>query len=141
MNYELLVMSGKKGIIVESSFTYAIKIVSVYKAVVQEYKEYVLSKQLLRAVTGVGALVREAQNAESKADFIHKLGMAQKECDESLYWLELMHETKYLSSMDYEEIHREGAQLLKIFRAAILTTKQRHIPRRKGATSDKPTYT
>lgn len=67
----------------------------LYKFLLENKKEYVLGKQVLRSGTAIGALVREAQNAESKADFIHKLGVAQKENDETLYWLELLFETEY----------------------------------------------
>ena len=81
------VMSERKGAIVRQSFGFAVRIVTLYKYLVAEKREFVLSKQLLRSGTAVGALVREVQNAERKADFIHKLGIAQKECDESIYWL------------------------------------------------------
>ena len=71
----------KENVLLVKSFAFAIRIVRLYQYLVADKKEYVLSKQLLRSGTAVGALVREAQNAESKADFIHKLGIAQKECD------------------------------------------------------------
>jgi four helix bundle protein len=71
----------KENMLLVKSFSFAIRIVKLYQYLVAEKKEYVLSKQLLRSGTAVGALIREAQNAESKADFIHKLGIAQKECD------------------------------------------------------------
>ncbi len=77
-------MSEKKNIIKDKSFSFSIRIVNLYKHLSVVKKEFVLSKQLLRSGTAVGALIREAQNAESTADFIHKLGIAQKECDESL---------------------------------------------------------
>lgn len=126
-------MSERKGVIVERSYANAIEIVRAYRKVVQEHKEYILYWQLLRSGTGVDALVREAQNAESKADFIHNPGMSQKECDESLYRLELVHETNYLSTTGYVEIQQEGVQLLKMIRSAILTTKQRQFPPQKPA--------
>jgi four helix bundle protein len=74
-----------ESIIKNKSFSFAIRIIKVYKYLIANSKEFVLSKQLLRSGTAVGALIREAQNAESKADFIHKLGIAQKENDETLY--------------------------------------------------------
>ncbi len=77
-------MSERKSIIKDKSFLIAIRIVNLYKHLCTVKKAFVLSKQLLRSGTGVGALVREAQNAESTADFTHKLGIAQKECDETL---------------------------------------------------------
>ena len=82
-----------ESIIANKSFSFAIGIIKVYKYIIANKKEFVLSKQLLRSGTAVGALIRETQNAESKIDFIHKVGIAQKECDEFLYWLELLYES------------------------------------------------
>ena len=90
-----------------------------------EKNEYVLSKQLLRSGTAVGALIREAQNAESKFDFIHKLAIAQKECDESLYWLELLFESTYLTEKEFNSIKNEATALLKMIKSAIITTKSK----------------
>ncbi len=70
--------------VVDKSFAFAVKIVNACKKLNSEKKEFVLSKQLLRSGTAIGALIRESQNGESKKDFIHKLAIAQKECDESL---------------------------------------------------------
>ena len=88
-------------------------------------KEYVLSKQVLRSGTAIGALVREAQNAESKADFIHKLGVAQKENDETLYWLELLFETEYLDEKKFISMQKDLIELLKMIRSAIITSKNK----------------
>ena len=82
-----------------------------------------MSKQLLRSGTSVGAMIREAQNAESKMDFVHKLGIAQKECDESLYWLELLEASNYLTSEERKAVHDQGSEILKIVKSVILTTK------------------
>jgi len=76
-------MMSKESVVKIKSFAFAIRVIKLYKYLTENKKEYVLSKQFLRSGTAVGALVREAQNAESKADFIHKLAIAQKECDES----------------------------------------------------------
>jgi len=78
--------NDKENIIVEKSFQFALKVV-LYCELLEENKKYVLSRQLLRAGTSIGANVREAQNAESKADFIHKIKLAAKEADETEYWL------------------------------------------------------
>lgn len=83
-----------------------------------------MSKQLIRSGTSVGANIREAQNGESKADFIHKLGIAQKEADETLYWLELLKKTKYLKNEEFESMHNDGNELLKILRTIILNAKK-----------------
>lgn len=117
-------MSEKKGALLRQSFGFAVRIVNLYKYLCAEKKEYVLSKQLLRSGTAVGALVREAQNAESRADFIHKLGIAQKECDETLYWLELLKETAFINKDEFESIVADATALLKMIRSAIMTTKK-----------------
>lgn len=75
---------------------------------VKSKKEYILSKQLLRSGAAIGALVREAINAESKQDFIYKLGIAQKECDETLYWLELFYASSYISLNEFESIQKDA---------------------------------
>ena len=115
----------KENVLLVKSFAFAVRIVKLYQYLVSEKKEYVLSKQLLRSGTAVGALVREAQNAESKADFIHKLGIAQKECDETIYWLELITETSYLKKDEFESMNGNATELLKIIRSSILTIKQK----------------
>jgi four helix bundle protein len=79
----------------------------------------------LKSGTSIGAMVREAQNAESKNDFIHKLAITQKECDESLYWLELLKETNYIELIDITKAHSDATELLKMLRSAILITKQK----------------
>lgn len=117
-------MSERKSIMKDKSFAFAIRIVKLYKHLCESKKEFVLSKQLLRSGTAVGALVREAQNAESKADFIHKLGIAQKECDESIYWIELLKETEYLNEIEFVSINQEAVELLKMLRSAIITSKK-----------------
>ena len=87
-------------IIKVKSFSFAIRIVNLYKTLVSR-NEFVISKQILRSGTSVGANIREAKNAESKADFIHKLGISQKEADETLYWLELLQATNYISNEEF----------------------------------------
>ena len=114
----------KENVLVSKSFDFAIRIVKLYKYLCEVKSEYVMSKQVLRSGTAVGALVREAQNAESKADFIHKLGIAQKECDESMYWLELLNTTNYLTDDECNSIHSNANDLLKMIRSAILTSKK-----------------
>ncbi len=120
-------MGEKKNILKDNSFQFAINIIKLYKYLVESKKEFVLSKQLLRSGTAVGAMIREAQNAESKNDFIHKLAIAQKECDETVYWLELLKETNYMELNEFTNIHNEAESLLKMIRSAILTTKQKLI--------------
>jgi len=82
-----------------------------------------MSKQLLRSGTAVGALIREAQNAESKMDFVHKLGIAQKECDETLYWLELLFEIELLEADTFKKLSSQADELFRMIKSSILTTK------------------
>ncbi len=105
----------------------AIRIVNLYKHLVGEKKEYVLSKQMLRSGTSIGANIREAQNAESAADFIHKLGVAQKETDETLYWLELLYKTEYVTEAAFQSIYKDTEEILRMIRSAILTKKENRL--------------
>jgi len=97
----------------------------------KNYNEYVLTRQLLKSGTSIGANIRESTNAESVADFIHKLAIAQKECDETLYWLELMRATGYLKDAEFESISKDCNELLKILRSIILTKKGKLRPENK----------
>jgi four helix bundle protein len=114
----------KEVILKSKSFNFAVRVTRLYKYILENKQEYVLNKQLLRSGTAVGALIREAQNAESTADFIHKLAIAQKECDESIYWLELLKQTDYISKKEFESINKDAVELLKMIRSAILTVKK-----------------
>ena len=114
---------AKDNIVRVKSFAFAIKIVNTYKYLIDNKKEFVLSKQLLRSGTSIGANIREADNAESKADFIHKMSIAQKETDETLYWLELLKETNYLSETNFISISSEAQEILKLVRSIIISSK------------------
>lgn len=117
-------MSERKSILKDKSFAFAIRIVLMYQFLIEAKREFVLSKQLLRSGTAVGALIREAQNAESKKDFIHKLGIAQKECDETIYWLDLLKETDYLTIKEHESVTSDSIEILKMLKSAIITSKE-----------------
>ena len=106
------------------TFQFAVKIITLYKKLVNDKKEYVISKQILRSGTSIGANYREADNAVSKADFVHKLSISQKEADETLYWLELLNETKYIDQKCYNELHADGEIILKIIKTIIINTKR-----------------
>ncbi len=116
-----------KSILIDKSFSFAVRIVRLNKYLVENKKEYVLSKQLLRSGTAVGALIREAQNAESTKDFIHKLSISQKEYDESIYWLELLNETEYIDKEQFENHNNDAIELIKMLKSAIVTSKQKLI--------------
>lgn len=115
--------SNKKNILRDKSFAFAVRIAKLYRYLAENKKEFVLSKQLLRSGTSIGANIREAYNAESKKDFVHKLAIAQKECDESLYWLELLSAIECISEKEFESLSTDCIELLKIIRSSILTTK------------------
>lgn len=108
----------------DKSFQFALSIVRLYKLLTEEKREFIMSKQLLRSGTSIGANIREGQNAQSKADFIHKFSIAQKECDETLYWLELLNQSEYLEENEFKKTHSDASELLKMLRSSILTTKQ-----------------
>ena len=114
-------------IILIKSFAFAVRIIRLYKMLNEKHKEYILSKQLLRCGTSIGANVREAHNGESKNDFIHKMAIAQKEASEVIYWLELLKETGYLNQIEFESIISDANGLLKIIRSIILTSKAKRI--------------
>lgn len=107
----------------EKSLDFAIRIVKVYKHIVETKKEYVLSKQLLRSGTAIGALVREAEHGQSKADFLNKMNIALKEANETAYWLELLMKTEYLTVLEYDSIYPDAAEILKILISIVKTTK------------------
>ncbi|MDX2359910.1 MAG: four helix bundle protein [Crocinitomicaceae bacterium] len=113
----------KENIILSMSFDFALEVIKKCKPL-QENREYILSKQLIRSGTSVGANIREAQNAVSKKDFIHKLSISQKECDESIYWIELLYQAEYLNNQDYFSLKKEAESLLKILKSIIITTRQ-----------------
>lgn len=119
-------MNGSDNVVKVKSFAFAVRIVKLYKILSDERKEFVMSKQLLRSGTSIGANTRESLNAESKPDFVHKLAIAPKECDESLYWLELLKETNYLNENEYKSISSDAAELLKIIRSIIITSKTKN---------------
>ena len=112
-------------ILEEKSYKFAIRIVKLNRYLCSEHKEYVLSKQLLRSGTAVGALVAEAQYAQSKADFINKLQVSLKEANESRYWLRLLEECDYLTKKMFESILTDIEELIKILVSSINTTKQK----------------
>ncbi|WP_366186129.1 four helix bundle protein [Flavobacterium ovatum] len=114
-----------ESIIKNKSFLFAIRIVKLYQLLISDRKEFVMSKQLLRSGTSVGANIREAINGQSKADFVHKLSISQKECDESLYWLELLKETNYITEIEFESINKDALEILKILKSIITTTKNK----------------
>lgn len=114
----------KENIVKEKSYVFAIKIVNLYKYLSVEKNEFVLSKQLLRSGTAIGALVREAEQAESRADFIHKLSIALKEANETAYWLCLLKDTNHLTVKQHEETEAGINELLRLLTSIIKSAKK-----------------
>ena len=108
----------------QKSFHFAIRIVKLYKHLRSEKKEFVLSKQLLRSGTSIGANIAESQQAQSRADFVSKLNIALKESVETEYWLRLLAATDYLSETEFESIHADCHELIKMLTAIIKSTKK-----------------
>jgi len=105
------------------SYLFAIRIINAYKFLSSEQKEFVLSKQLLRSGTAIGALIMEAEHAESKADFIHKLNISLKEANETEYWLMLLHDTDYVDEKSFKSIASDCQELIKMLISIIKTSK------------------
>jgi four helix bundle protein len=116
---------ASKNIIKDKSFDFAISTVRLYQKLTAEKREFVISKQLLRSGTSVGALIREAEQGQSKKDFIHKLSIAQKEINETLYWLELLNATEFIDIELFQQKHDQALEILKLLTAIIKTTKGR----------------
>ena len=113
----------KDNLIKDKSMAFAIRIVNLYKYLVEK-NEFVMSKQILRSGTSVGANISEAVRAESDNDFIHKLSISRKEAQETLYWLELLHQTDFIPTEAYSSICSDCEELSKILTSIILTSKQ-----------------
>ena len=108
----------------DKSFDFAVRIVNLCKYLQTEKREYILSKQLMRSGTSIGANVAEAQQAQSKADFISKLSIALKETAETKYWLRLLSATNYLSQPEYHSIVSDCVELEKMLVASVKTSKE-----------------
>jgi four helix bundle protein len=116
----------KDNIIQQKSFAFAVRIVNLYKYLTSEKKEFVLSKQLLRSGTSIGANVEESIGGQSEKDFISKLSIAYKEARESMYWLKLLHATDYLTKEQAESLLADAEEICKILGKIQLTIKSRN---------------
>ncbi|RIY07982.1 four helix bundle protein [Hymenobacter rubripertinctus] len=113
----------KESIIQRKSYDFASRIVKMYKYLTSEQREFILSKQVLRSGTSIGANVEEALAASSTADFIHKLTIAAKEARETSYWLRLLHDNEFLPGPLFNSIHQENGEIIKVLSSILLTTK------------------
>ena len=115
----------KQNIVLEKSTAFSIRIVNLYKYLTVIKHENVMSKQIMRSGTSIGANVSESQNAQSKADFINKLNIALKEADETMYWLKLLYQTHYLTHTEFQSLKSDTEELLKLLKSIIKTSKSR----------------
>ena len=113
----------KENVVMDKSFSFAIRIVNMYRVLCMR-KEYVLSKQLLRSGTAIGALLREAEHAQSIADFVNKLNIALKEANEAEYWILLLYKTRYISNLEYESIIGDCREIVRLLISIVKSSKQ-----------------
>ncbi len=121
-------MNGRiimKNIVVDKSFDFAVRIVNLYKYLTNEKKEYVLSKQLLRCGTSIGANISESQKAQSLADFTTKMFVALKESNESEYWIKLLYKTEYIDENQFNSLNSDISELINILTSICKTSQEK----------------
>ena len=118
-------MKRDRSILLEKSETFSGRIIKMYQYLTSQKKELVISKQVLRSGTSIGANIAESRNAQSTADFIHKQSIALKESDETLFWLKSLHKGDYLNEKEYESIYNDAEELVKILVSSINTLKKK----------------
>jgi len=114
-------------IVQHKSFVFAIRIVNVYKHLILEKREFVLSKQLLRSGTSIGANIEESIGGQSTKDFLAKISVSYKEAREAIYWLKLLQATEYLSKKEAQSLLNDANEICKILSKIQITTKARNI--------------
>ena len=119
----LIIKFMKENILKDKSYLFSVRIVKLSQFLVKEQKEFILSKQILRSGTSVGANIREAEYGQSKADFIHKLSISLKEANETEYWLDLLFDTNYLEEKLYNSLKADIKELLKLLISIIKKSK------------------
>lgn len=117
----------KENVVAVKSYSFALRIVKAYKFLSSEQREFILSKQLLRSGTAIGALVKEAEHAQSKADFINKMNIALKEANETEYWLMLLKDSSFIDEKTFLSIVEENRELIRLLISIVKTTKEKHI--------------
>lgn len=112
----------RKNTVKKKSFDFAIRIMALQKQIIAN-KEFIVSRQVVRSGTAIGALIREAEHAESKADFIHKMSIALKEANETHYWLELLYKSGYIEKKLFQSLFKDAEEILKMLIAIVKTSK------------------
>lgn len=123
--FTIKLITMKENILKIKSFDFAVRIVKLYKFLKKEHNEFILSQQIVRSGTSVGALIREAEHGESLKDFIHKLTIGLKEANESKYWLDLLYATEFITKKMYDSMNKDCEELLKLLTASVKTSKSR----------------
>ena len=114
----------RDNVIEKKSFVFAIEIIKLYKVLRENKKEYVLSKQVLRSGTSIGANIKEAVRGQSKKDFVSKMNIALKEANETEYWLELLLETNYIDEKKYHKILSDCKEICRILNSIVKTSRE-----------------
>ena len=117
-------MRKENNIILEKSMEFAVRVVKLYKYLFKQKGESVMSKQLLRSATSVGANIREAEYAQSRNDFVSKMSISLKETSETEYWLELLYRTEYLTEQEYKSIANDCGEIARILTAIVHNSKK-----------------
>ena len=117
-------MTQDNPLIENRTYLFALSIVKAYKYLTRQQSEFVLSRQMLRSGTSIGAMMREAKYAQSRADFVGKVSIALKEANETLYWIELLHDSEYIDDKTFESIHNEADEITSILASIVKTTKE-----------------
>lgn len=112
-----------KNVLKEKTYVFALKVIGVYKQIIAEHKEFILSKQFLKAGTAPGALVREAEFAQSKADFISKMSIGLKEANEFDYWMNLLKDTGYISQQTFDDLNTDIKEIIYMLISSVKTAK------------------
>lgn len=115
----------KENIVYDKALDFSVRVVNLYNFLDQKGAAAVMSKQLLRCGTSIGANISESISAESDLDFIHKLAIAQKEAEETLYWLVLLKRTNFLTEAQYSSMNQDCVEIKKLLTSIIVTSKQK----------------
>jgi four helix bundle protein len=118
---------SRNSILKKKSFDFAVRIINLYKYLKKKHGEYIVSQQIVRSGTAIGALIREAEFAESLKDFKHKLNLGLKEANESVYWLELLHATNYINKKMFDSMESNATELLKMLISSVKTIKSKRV--------------
>ncbi|MCK9414382.1 MAG: four helix bundle protein [Prolixibacteraceae bacterium] len=120
----------KENVVMDKSFKFALNVIKASSFLIHEKREFILSKQLVRSGTSIGALIKEAEHAQSKADFINKMNIALKEANETEYWLMLIKESDYGSEVNYKSLLEECKELIRMLVSIVKTSKDLYGPKK-----------